>query len=101
MDIDKYLMPEFDFSRIHPVEFEASPDVTIDELIYVFRNRSTRANNIKGYPLHDDRWRFIGFSQRFRCFELLVATDKYGKYVFLSFNLLNEYGIRLHWCHGF
>lgn len=98
MDIDRYLEPEFDFSRIIQEDFEIARDVTIDELIYVFRNRSTCTEHVGGYPLHESRWYSLGFSQRFRCFELFGKIDDDGDYVVLTFNLLNEYGIRLLWC---
>ena len=100
MDINKYLQPEFDFSQLDSVEFENSPDVTPVELMSAFRNGRTRAYNDLQYPIEYNRWYCLGFSHRSRCFELIMTINDYGKYVFLSFNLLNEYEIGLFWCQN-
>ena len=97
MDINKYLEPEFDFSRLNPIEFELRPDVTLDELVYVFNNRNSIVNMDMNYPIEFNRWKYIGFSHKHRCFEADILFEN-GKYVFINFNLLNEYGIRLLWC---
>lgn len=95
MDIDKYLMPDFDFSRLDPVEFEVDQDVTPYELMSVVRNPRTRATNDEGWPIKYNRWRCLGFSHRSRCFELLLGFSKDHKYSIISFNLLDEYGTGL------
>ena len=98
MDIDKYLEPEFDFSSLDPVEFEISPDVTLDELVHVVRNKTTEMGDDTGYPVEHDRRYCIGFSHRYRCFEIYLTSDANGRIVFLTFKLLNEYEIGLFWC---
>lgn len=94
MDIDKYLIPEFDFSRLDPDEFEADPVITREELIQVFKDQRSTWGPQKDYPLQNNRWTCFGVSQRWRCFLLLITIDHDGKYVFISFNLL-EYGTGL------
>lgn len=82
MHIDKYLQPEFDFSRLDPLEYEESPDVTPSELMYVFKNAGTKVDDDIQYPPEAYRWFCVGFSQCSRWFELIMTTNDDGKYVF-------------------
>ena len=59
MDIDKYLRPEFYFSRLDPEEFEESPDVTPVELMSVFRKGRTKAYD-DIHSVQSNRWFCIG-----------------------------------------
>lgn len=95
MDLDKYLIPEFDLSRLDPVEFELDQDVTPYELKSVVKNPTTRAINDDGWPIEYNRWRCFGFSNRSRCFELLLGFNMDHKYSIISFKLLDEYGTGL------
>jgi hypothetical protein len=98
MDIDKYLEPEFDFSRLFPDELDMI-GVTEDEVIDAFKNASTKMLPDWQYPFQANRWFGIGFSGRSQCLEMLIGFNSdSNKFIFLTVNLANEYGIKILWC---
>jgi hypothetical protein len=98
MDIDKYLKPEFDFSRLDQIELKSLRDVTIEDILYAFKNPRTETYPQPDFPIEENRWFAIGFDSQSRCFEMLVHLNDDIKYSFLTINPANEHGIRLLWC---
>lgn len=96
MDIEKYLQPEFDFSRLGLIELELMEDISFEEIINAYKNRRTRVYT--GYPLKDNRWFCVGFGNRSRCLEMFVHFNEHHKISFIDINLANEYGIESYWC---
>lgn len=96
MDIDKYLRPEFDFSRLGPMELELMGDITANEIVIAFKSRGARTYPC--YPLEYDRWFCLGFGDRMRCLEIYFEFDDNHKISFIDINLANEYGIERYWC---
>jgi hypothetical protein len=98
MDIDKYLVPDFDFSRLGPIEIELMGDITFEEAVSALRNIRTTTLPDLGYPLKSNRWFSVGFGSRSRCLEILFQFSDDDKISFIDINLADEYGIELHWC---
>lgn len=98
MDIDKYLQPEYDFSRLMPEELGWLDNATEEEIIYVLKNPRTVWNPQPGYPISYNRWYAVGFSYRSRCFDVIITLNEEHKHTLLLVNLTDEYGIELSWC---
>jgi hypothetical protein len=98
MDIDRYLQPEFDFSRLGPIEWELLGDITEDELLFVLRNSRTVWYDRNDYAPGAYRWHCFGFGSRSRCIELIVTIDQSNRIALIDANLTNEYGIEHYWC---
>ena len=98
MDIDDYLEPEFDFSRLGPIELELMKDITFDEVINAFMNKRTRTHPYPGYPLRANRWISVGFSDRARCLGMLFQFNRNHMISFIDINLANDHGIEKLWC---
>lgn len=99
MDINKYLEPEFDYSRINLEEFQWMGGITFSEIEQVYRNPSTRFYDRSYPPSKRNRWDCIGFTDGSRCLELAFEyNDANGKISFILINPPTEYGIEQYWC---
>ena len=100
MDIDKYLEPEYDFSRLMPEELSWLDNATENEVIYVLKNPRTVWKSQPSYPTEYNRWVVVGFSNRSRCFDIIITLSEEHRLTILLINLTNEYGIEFSWCRG-
>ena len=95
MDIDKYLEPEFDFSKLDPDHLRMMGNVTTDDLEYVIHNRRTCFHD--DYPLKRNQWAIVGFTSRAQCLFMLLRFQQ-GKYCFLDIKPADKYDIEQLWC---
>jgi uncharacterized DUF497 family protein len=97
MDIDQYLDPEFDFSRLTPEDFLGLENVKFDDIVQVYSNPRTRLYDHSN-PFQSDRWECIGFSKQSQCLQVIFDFTDDHKISFILIKLSNEYDIKQYWC---
>lgn len=97
MDLDQYLTPEFDFSRLDMDDLRSMGNVALSELVSVVRNSKTTIDNTPGWSLSQYRYFAVGISHKARCLFILFS-HKNGKICFTDVTFANEDDIKRFWC---
>jgi hypothetical protein len=95
--MNRFFEPEFDFSELSAIRLQQVGNVTLDELVFVYKNKCTRMYDFSQFPKSSAYLFCVGFSSKSRCF--FIALDyKNGKYRFLDVKLASENEIEEFWC---
>ena len=95
--MEEFSEPDFDTSRLSAVSLQQMGNVTLDEIIHIYKNKRSRTFDLPGYPRENAYHFCVGCSSRSRF--LLIALDfKNGRYRFLDVKIATENEIQKFWC---